>query len=257
LAAAMSSSPPPAEVGTPPEGPAGVLTGYPLPPAPGPLTVLGAWRPAPFGMALACVLVLLWWRPTAPARTRAGTLRLLLGAATLVLLTSGPLNVYGKVLISAHALQHVLLVVPAGVLLGSVLLMPTALRGAITRRWWLAVPCAAAGPAVLIGIYLGPLLRPGPCRCWRWPPVCSARSRCAPCRPRPRAGGAQRPPLRRCCSGSARASPCCGRMPWWRPAGSAPPAAPGGRTPWPISTARERPCWPWWGSPLRRWWSPP
>src|SRR5699024_4173513 len=153
LAAAMSSSPPPAEVGTPPEGPAGVLTGYPLPPAPGPLTVLGAWRPAPFGMALACVLVLLWWRPTAPARTRAGTLRLLLGAATLVLLTSGPLNVYGKVLISAHALQHVLLV-------GSVLLLPPALRGAITRRWWLAVPCAAAGPAVLIGIYLGPLLRP-------------------------------------------------------------------------------------------------
>ena len=156
LAAAMSSSPPPAEAGTPPEGPAGVLTGYPLPPAPELLTVLGAWRPAPFGMALACVLVLLWWRPTAPARTRAGTVRLLLGAATLVLLTSGPLNVYGKVLISAH----VLLVVPAGVLLGSVLVMPTALRGVIARRWWLAVPCAAAGPAVLIGIYLGPLLRP-------------------------------------------------------------------------------------------------
>ncbi len=160
LAAAMSSSPPPAEAGTPPEGPAGVLTGYPLPPAPELLTVLGAWRPAPFGMALACVLVLLWWRPTAPARTRAGTVRLLLGAATLVLLTSGPLNVYGKVLISAHVLQHVLLVVPAGVLLGSVLVMPTALRGVIARRWWLAVPCAAAGPAVLIGVYLGPLLRP-------------------------------------------------------------------------------------------------
>src|SRR5699024_8328234 len=148
LAAAMSSSPPPAEVGTPPEGPAGVLTGYPLPPAPGPLTVLGAWRPAPFGMALACVLVLLWWRPTAPARTRAGTLRLLLGAATLVLLTSGPLNVYGKVLISAHALQHVLLAVAAGVLSAlAVRAVP-----ATAPRWGRA---AATAAPVLLGLGAG------------------------------------------------------------------------------------------------------
>ncbi|WP_394215366.1 CopD family protein [Brachybacterium vulturis] len=160
LAAAMSSSPPPAEAGAPPEGPAGVLTGYPLPPAPDLLTVLGAWRPAPFGMALACALVLLWWRPSAPPRPRAQSLRLVLGALALVLLTSGPWNVYGKVLISAHVLQHLLLMVPAGLLLGSVCLVPRRLRAVVGGRWWVAMLLAALGPVLLIAVYLGPLLRP-------------------------------------------------------------------------------------------------
>ena len=44
LAAAMSSSPPPAEAGTPPAGTAGTLTGYPLPPAPDLLTATGSRR---------------------------------------------------------------------------------------------------------------------------------------------------------------------------------------------------------------------
>lgn len=159
LAAAMSSSPPPAEAGSPPSGPAGVLTGYPLPPAPELLTVLTAWRPAPFGMGLACVLVLIWWRPSAPPRPRAQSLRLVLAAASLVLLTSGPLNVYGKVLISAHVLQHLLLMVCAGVLLGSVFAVPARLRALSGGRWWVAALLAASGPAVLITVYATPLLR--------------------------------------------------------------------------------------------------
>lgn len=159
LAAAMSSSPPPAEAGTPPGGTAGVLTGYPLPAAPERLTVLGAWRPAPFGMGLACVLVLLWWRPAAPHRSRSGSLALVLGGAALVLLTSGPLNVYGKVLISAHVLQHLLLVVCAGVLLGAAMTMPERLRAVVGGRWWAAALLAALGPLLLIGAYVGPLLR--------------------------------------------------------------------------------------------------
>ena len=159
LAAAMSSSPPPAEVGEPPAGPAGVLTGYPLPPAPDLVSVLTAWRPDPTGMALACVLVLAWWRPTAPPRDRRRTLALLAGAAALVLLTSGPLNVYGKVLISAHVLQHLLLMVPAGVLLGLATTMPRALPALIDGRWWRAGLLALLGPLTLIAAYVSPFLR--------------------------------------------------------------------------------------------------
>lgn len=159
LAAAMSSSPPPAEAGTPPGGPAGVLTGYPLPAAPEPLTVLTAWRPDPFGMALACVLVLLWWRPSAPRRSRSQSLALVLGAAATVLITSGPLNVYGKVLISAHVLQHLLLVVCAGVLLGAAMTIPSWLRTVVGGRWWAGALLAAVGPLLLIAVYVTPLLR--------------------------------------------------------------------------------------------------
>lgn len=160
LAAAMSSSPPPADAGAPPEGPAGVLTGYPLPAMPELSTVLTAWRPDPFGIALACVLVLVWWRARAPHRSRAQNLRLLTGAAVLVLVTSGPLNVYGKVLVSAHVLQHVLLMLPAGVLLGSVGAVPQRLRALCDGRWWAAVLLALAGPSLLIIGYVSPFLRP-------------------------------------------------------------------------------------------------
>src|SRR5690625_4268410 len=102
LAAAMSSSPPPAEVVTPEGSPASVLTGYPLPPEPDLLTVATQWRPDPMGIALACVLMLIWWRPQGPARDRSATIRLLLGCAALLLATNGALNVYAKVLISVH-----------------------------------------------------------------------------------------------------------------------------------------------------------
>lgn len=159
LAAAMSSSPPPAEAVPPPPGPAAVLSGYALPPAPDLAAVLTQWRPDPFGMALACVLLLAWWRPTAPARERTASIRLVAGAAVLVLLTSGPLNVYSKVLISAHVLQHVLLLVLAGALIGSAVTVPTALRVLVRSRTWLAALLAAAPVALLAGAYAGPLLR--------------------------------------------------------------------------------------------------
>ena len=160
IAAAMSSSPPPADAGTPPPGPAGVLTGYPLPPAPDLATVLTAWRPAPFGMLLACVMVLVWWRPRSPQRDRGASRRLVLSGIVLVLLTSGPLNVYSKVLVSAHLLQHVLLLAGAGVLLGSVVAVPSLLRRTLGRRWWLAALIAAAPVALLGAVYAGPFLRP-------------------------------------------------------------------------------------------------
>ncbi|MGO1227708.1 MULTISPECIES: CopD family protein [unclassified Brachybacterium] len=159
LAAAMSSSPPPAEAGTPPGGTAGVLTGYPLPAMPEVSSVLTAWRPDPFGMALACALALVWWRPRAPRRPRTQSLRLLLGAMVLVLMTSGPLNVYGKVLVSAHVLQHVLLMVLAGTLLGSVGAVPQRLRALVEDRWWVGMLLALAGPLLLILGYVSPFLR--------------------------------------------------------------------------------------------------
>ena len=159
LAAAMSSSPPPAETGTPPAGPAGVLTGYPLPEAPTLAGVLTAWRPDPFGMALACVMLLIWWRPRAPRRPRAQSRRLLLSAVMLVLVTSGPLNVYGKVLVSAHVLQHLLLVIAVGALLGSVGAVPERLRALLGGRWWLALVASLLGPVALSAAYISPFLR--------------------------------------------------------------------------------------------------
>ena len=159
LAAAMSSSPPPAETGIPPAGPAGVLTGYPLPEAPTLAAVLTAWRPDPFGMALACVMLLIWWRPRAPRRPRAQSRRLLLSAVMLVLVTSGPLNVYGKVLVSAHVLQHLLLVIAVGALLGSVGAVPERLRALLGGRWWLALVASLLGPVALSAAYISPFLR--------------------------------------------------------------------------------------------------
>nr|WP_245354683.1 CopD family protein [Brachybacterium sacelli] len=159
IAAAMSSSPPPADAGTPPPGPAGVLTGYPLPPAPDLGAVLTAWRPDPFGMLLACVMVLVWWRPRAPRRERGASVRLVLAGVVLVVLTSGPLNVYGKVLVSAHLLQHALLLAGAGVLLGSAVTVPSLLRRAVGRRRWLAALVAAVPVALLGAAYAGPILR--------------------------------------------------------------------------------------------------
>ncbi|WP_087485600.1 cytochrome c oxidase assembly protein [Brachybacterium massiliense] len=159
LAAAMSSSPPPAETGIPPAGPAGVLTGYPLPEAPTLAAVLTAWRPDPFGMALACVMLLIWWRPRAPRRPRAQSRRLLLSAVMLVLITSGPLNVYSKVLVSAHVLQHLLLMVTVGALLGSVGAVPERLRALLGGRWWLALVASLLGPVALSAAYISPFLR--------------------------------------------------------------------------------------------------
>lgn len=118
LAAAMSSSPPPADqtlVGT---TAAETLTDYPLPAAPTLVHVLSAWRPDAFTLAAVFVIVLAWWWPTAPARPRRRTVVLLAGVAALLVLTSGPLAVYAKVLFSAHLALHVALLTVAGPLLG-------------------------------------------------------------------------------------------------------------------------------------------
>ncbi|MDN5685980.1 MAG: cytochrome c oxidase assembly protein, partial [Brachybacterium sp.] len=123
-------------------------------------TVLTAWRPAPFGMLLACVMVLVWWRPRGPQRDRAASRRLVLAGVVLVLLTSGPLNVYSKVLVSAHLLQHALLLAVVGVLLGSVVTVPSPARRMVARRWWLAALIAAVPVALLGAVYAGPFLRP-------------------------------------------------------------------------------------------------
>ncbi|WP_422115510.1 copper resistance D family protein [Brachybacterium sp. UNK5269] len=244
LAAAMSSSPPPAEAGAPPTGTAGILTGYPLPPAPDLVAVLTAWRPDPFGMALACVLVLAWWRPRAPQRSRAQSRRLLLGALALVLLTSGPLNVYGKVLVSAHVLQHLLLVVAAGLLIGSVGAVPRWLRGLTDGRWWRAALLAALGPLLLVAGYAGPFLRlalDGHAAHLLLQMIalvggCSPRRRCAASARGRVPGSGCSWPGRPCWWGSApgrcwSAPRCC-----WRRAGSGRPDAPGGPTPSPISS---------------------
>lgn len=157
LAAAMSSSPPPAIEVPPPVDAASALSGYPLPAAPGLLSVLTAWRPDPFGIALACGLVLIWWRPSAPARSRDRTLLLVVGTTLLVLLTSGPLAVYGKVLISAHLLQHLGLVL-AGVLMGGAATIPERWRAALRLRPALAVLSGALPALLLVTAYAQPVL---------------------------------------------------------------------------------------------------
>lgn len=159
LAAAMSSSPPPAETETPPPGVAGVLTGYPLPPAPDLSALVTAWRPDPFGMVLGCVLLLIWWRPTAPDRPRGGSLRLVAAVAVLLFLTSGPLNVYAKVLISAHVLQHLGLLLGVGALLGSAVAVPAAVHRLVGTAWWRAALLGLVGPALLVLAYATPFLR--------------------------------------------------------------------------------------------------
>lgn len=150
LAAAMSSSPPPAEQSTPPSGPAGLLTGYVLPPAPELPALLAQWRPAPFHVALCAVVLLVWWRAAAPARPRRATVRLLLGLGTLLVLTQGPFEVYATVASSAHLLQHVLLAALAGVLIGSALTVPERWR-ALTGRSQLLLLLPAAAPLLLVG----------------------------------------------------------------------------------------------------------
>ena len=159
LAAAMSSSPPPAETETPPPGVAGVLTGYPLPSAPDLSAVATAWRPDPFGMALGCVMLLIWWRPSAPPRPRGRSLRVLAAAAVLVLITSGPLNVYAKVLISAHVLQHLGLLLGVGALLGGAVAVPAVVHRLVGEAWWRAGLLALAGPVLLVAAYVSPFLR--------------------------------------------------------------------------------------------------
>lgn len=148
LAAAMSSSPPPADQSPAASSPAELLTDYPLPPAPTLGQLLGQWRPDALALAVACALVLTWWWPTAPRRSRARTRCLLGGTAALLLITCGPVAVYAKVLFSAHLAEHVLLLTVAGPLLGLAWGQGSRLR---TRS--LACLVAAACPLLLGAVW--------------------------------------------------------------------------------------------------------
>lgn len=158
LAAAMSSSPPPAAQVPGSTQPAELLTDYPLPPPPDLAGILVSWRPDAFAIAAVAVLALVWWWPTAPVRSRRGTGLLVGGLAAVLLVQCGPLAVYGKVLVSAHLAQHVALLTVAGPLLGAALSTPVPGRPAERGRW------TAAGTAVLaVGalalVYATPLVR--------------------------------------------------------------------------------------------------
>lgn len=158
LAAAMSSSPPPAAQVPGSAQPAELLTDYPLPPAPDLAGILVSWRPDAFAIAAVAILALAWWWPTAPHRSRRSTGLLVAGLAAALLVQCGPLAVYGKVLVSAHLAQHVALLTVIGPLLGAALATSVPGHRADRRRW------AAAGTAVLaVGalalVYSTPLVR--------------------------------------------------------------------------------------------------
>lgn len=170
LAAAMSSSPPPAQQSAAATGPAGILTGYPLPAAPGLVELLTTWRPDAYALAAAIVLLLLWWRPTGPARSPGSSLALLAACAAMVVITSSSVAVYAKVLFSAHLMEHLLLMLLVGPVLGALVTLPAALRRAAgtdrgapaegSRRSTAVLAALGAVPvALLVTVYATPLLR--------------------------------------------------------------------------------------------------
>lgn len=161
LAAAMSSSPPPASQLPSSTQPAVLLTDYPLPPPPDLAGILGAWRPDALALALAAVILLAWWWPTAPSRTRRGTALLLAGVAALLAVQCGPLAVYGKVLISAHLAQHVALLTVVGPLLGAAigLRLPRWRGRALAEGTLVPVLGAVIPVGALALVYATPLLR--------------------------------------------------------------------------------------------------
>lgn len=151
LAAAMSSSPPPADLERTVPSLAETLTGYPLPPTPSLAAVLGAWRPDVFAIAAAAVLALAWWWPTAPPRPRRRT-ALLVGALVAALaVLCGPLAVYGKVLVSAYLIEHAALLLVVGPLLAAAFDLRVR-RGAV-----LLAPLAVG---LLAALLASPLVRP-------------------------------------------------------------------------------------------------
>ncbi|MDO5645172.1 MAG: CopD family protein [Dermabacter sp.] len=153
LGAAMSSSPPPAENVPPPASPAGILTSYALPPPPVSAEALTQVRPDVFAIALAA-LALTWWYARG---RREGTGWLLAACLAYVLITSGPLGVYARVLFSAHLAEKIALLVAVGLPLS--MLLPVAVVGRITAalarptRW---VPVALVPGAVLALCYFQP-----------------------------------------------------------------------------------------------------
>ena len=120
--------------------PAQTLTGYPLPPPLDAARWFTVWRVDPLWLTLA-VLGVGWYLASVRQLHRRGdawpVLRVVswvAGAAVLVVATSGPPGVYGRVLFSAHMLEHmtVSMIVPGLLVLGAPVTL--ALRTSTARR---------------------------------------------------------------------------------------------------------------------------
>jgi cytochrome c oxidase assembly factor CtaG len=132
--------------------PAQTLTGYPLPPALDAARWFTTWRTDPLWLALAGLGVG-WYLLAVRRMHRRGdawpvlrAVSWVAGAVVMVFATSGGPGVYGRVLFSAHMLQHmtVSMVVPPLLVLGApvtLALRTTAARRDGTRGWreWLLV----------------------------------------------------------------------------------------------------------------------
>ncbi|WP_024365441.1 cytochrome c oxidase assembly protein [Arthrobacter sp. TB 26] len=128
LAAALSRTPPPGgEDVRPALTPAEILTGYLLPPELTAERWFTVWRPDWLWIAVAVTGAYLYLRAARRLRVRgdtwpwARTLLWLTGLTALVFFTSGGPSVYGRILFSAHMLDHMALtmVVPVFLVLGS------------------------------------------------------------------------------------------------------------------------------------------
>ncbi|MFF1385669.1 cytochrome c oxidase assembly protein [Arthrobacter sp. NPDC058288] len=163
LAAALSRTPPPGgEEIRPALTPAEILTGYLLPPE---LTMerwFTVWRPDWLWIAFAVTAAYLYLRAARVLRRRGDnwppvrSALWLTGLASLVFFTSGGPSVYGRVLFSAHMLDHMALtmIVPVFLVLGSPVTL--ALRALAPRhdgsrgpREWIMVLAHSRAAAVL------------------------------------------------------------------------------------------------------------
>ncbi|ADX75171.1 putative membrane protein (plasmid) [Pseudarthrobacter phenanthrenivorans Sphe3] len=128
LAAALSRTPPPGgEVIEPALTPAQILTGYLLPPELTPERWFTVWRPDWLWIAVAITAAYLYLRAARTLNRRGDSwpwirsVLWLIGLAALVFFTSGGPSVYGRVLFSAHMLDHMALtmIVPVFLVLGA------------------------------------------------------------------------------------------------------------------------------------------
>ena len=120
LGAAMSSSAPPSENLTPPASPAGILTGYDLPPNPFTWEVLFAWRIDLLAVGLA--LVALSYLQYLHSSSRLKGSEFAISACLVIsyaIILSSPIAVYARVLFSAHLTLTALMIV-LGTILGLV-----------------------------------------------------------------------------------------------------------------------------------------
>lgn len=128
LAAALSRTPPPGgEDIEPALTPAQILTGYFLPPELTPERWFTVWRPDWLWIAVAVAAAFLYLRAAILMHRRGDawpwirSVLWLLGLAALVFFTSGGPSVYGRVLFSAHMVDHMALtmIVPVFLVLGA------------------------------------------------------------------------------------------------------------------------------------------